>query len=449
MTERRYSWWSRSSVAVSRSSGRRPSASTSSAARPAWNAPSACGTDAGRTPRRGLRRQVRRGHDRDRDHRGIHRERDRAEAGRLTPREGRAAEHRRSRVVGVALDARREVDDDVVGERLGLGDQTPCGDDAGDDRCGRRPEPPTVRDAVVADEVQPGLRRTDVVQRGTQRADDEVLLVVRDLPRALAGDLDPDARANRARAPRARRRGPARGRTRRTPGRGWRSSPGRARGRGPPRAARRQSRLSAVAMDTTSDVHPHRDDLAAVGRAQRPLGVLEAVPRHGDDDLRASRDPAGLVHGEQAGHARRRRRLDEDADLGREHPVRGEDLLVGDGLDQTAGDVARLDRLLPGRRVADPDRRGDGLGLVDRVAAHDRGGAVGLEAPHDRGARRDGVGALGVLAVALPVGGDVARVADGQDVDVGSVAQRVDDLERRGLLALDRSGFTEFTSSTG
>jgi hypothetical protein len=42
-----------------------------------------------------------------------------------------------------------------------------------------------------------------------------------------------------------------------------------------------------------------------------------------------------------------------------------------------------------------------------------------------------------VLDIALPVGGDVARVADGQRVHVGSGAKRIDDLERRGLLAFD------------
>ena len=43
----------------------------------------------------------------------------------------------------------------------------------------------------------------------------------------------------------------------------------------------------------------------------------------------------------------------------------------------------------------------------------------------------------GVLAVAPPVRGDVAGVADRDAVDVGGAAERVADLERRGLLALD------------
>ena len=40
------------------------------------------------------------------------------------------------------------------------------------------------------------------------------------------------------------------------------------------------------------------------------------------------------------------------------------------------------------------------------------------------------------LFVAHPVGADVAGVADGQDVDVGRVAEHFDDLEAGGLLAL-------------
>ena len=57
----------------------------------------------------------------------------------------------------------------------------------------------------------------------------------------------------------------------------------------------------------------------------------------------------------------------------------------------------------------------------------------------DRAERAGGGGLVrrGVLLVALPVGGDVARVAHRQHVDVRGVAQVVDDLEGAGLLALD------------
>ena len=75
--------------------------------------------------------------------------------------------------------------------------------------------------------------------------------------------------------------------------------------------------------------------------------------------------------------------------------------------------------------------------VLHDLAGDDRRGAGGLEAPHARGLLREAASGFGVLAVALPVGGDVAGVADRQAVDVGGVAEHVDDLERRRLLALD------------
>ena len=50
--------------------------------------------------------------------------------------------------------------------------------------------------------------------------------------------------------------------------------------------------------------------------------------------------------------------------------------------------------------------------------------------------RLRGEAEVGVLRVAQPVRRDVAGVADRQQVVVGGVAEEVDDLERRGLLAL-------------
>src|SRR5690348_5105646 len=77
------------------------------------------------------------------------------------------------------------------------------------------------------------------------------------------------------------------------------------------------------------DRHPGGDDVSPVGRAQRPLRVLEAVAGHGADDAGTGRNEAGLVAREQAGDRRRRPGLDEDALLGGEVTVRVEDLLVG------------------------------------------------------------------------------------------------------------------------
>src|SRR3954451_10506277 len=61
------------------------------------------------------------------------------------------------------------------------------------------------------------------------------------------------------------------------------------------------------------DRHAGRDDLAAVGRPQRPLGVLEAVAGDGADDPRAGRHETSRVARQQARDGRCRAGLDEDA----------------------------------------------------------------------------------------------------------------------------------------
>ena len=66
----------------------------------------------------------------------------------------------------------------------------------------------------------------------------------------------------------------------------------------------------------------------------------------------------------------------------------------------------------------------------------DRRRARRLPAEHARRAR-GAARAPAYSRVAPPVGGDVAGVADRDAVDVGRVAEHVDDLERGGLLALD------------
>src|SRR6478735_6353088 len=209
------------------------------------------------------------------------------------------------------------------------------------------------------------------------------------------------------------------------------------------------TRLTRSALETEGmgrrervDRDAGRHDLAPVGGPQGPLGVLEPVTGHGAHDACAGgHEPCGVAR-QQARDRRGRAGLDEDALLRREVAVGVEDLLVGDGLDAATGLVAGGDGLLPRRRVADADRGRDGLGVVDRVAEDDRRGTGSLEAPHpgqvgrrSRGRVGDGLGE--VLAVATPVRRDVAGVADREAVDVGGVAERVDDLEARGLLALD------------
>ena len=142
----------------------------------------------------------------------------------------------------------------------------------------------------------------------------------------------------------------------------------------------------------------------AVGGAQRPLRVLEAVAGDGADDARARRHEPGrrgsasspATQAAEAGSTK-------TPSCGREVAVRVEDLLVGHGVDAAAGLVAGGDGLLPRGGVADADGRGDRLGVVDGVAEDDRRGAGRLEAQHPRQVRgrAGGRSCLGVLAVAL------------------------------------------------
>ena len=142
-----------------------------------------------------------------------------------------------------------------------------------------------------------------------------------------------------------------------------------------------------------------------------------------------------LEVGEQPGDAGGRGGLDEDAVVAGQLGLGGEDLVVGERTETATGLGGRGLGELPGGRVADADRGRPGLGVLDRVAEHERGRTLGLEGTHHRGL--GGVAGRGVLLVAEPVGGQVAGVADGHQVVVGGVTETVDDLEGRRLLALE------------
>ncbi len=140
------------------------------------------------------------------------------------------------------------------------------------------------------------------------------------------------------------------------------------------------------------------------------------------------------VQVQEPGDARGRRRLREEPLPG--HPsVRREDLPVGHGEDRALGLLRRGDRLLPRRRVPDPDRGRDRLRILDRLPEHDRRRALRLEAEEPR--RLVDHARLEVLGVAEPMARDVAGVPDRNEVQVGRAAERVADLERRGLLPLE------------
>src|SRR5262249_9200930 len=114
------------------------------------------------------------------------------------------------------------------------------------------------------------------------------------------------------------------------------------------------------------------------------------------------------------------------------------DLLVGARLDDAARLVARGGGALPARRIADADRGGDRLRRLHDVSEDDGRRAGRLKAHHARRLRDAAL--RRVFRVALPVRGDVARVADRDAVVVRRAPERVAYLERRRLLTLDPKG---------
>jgi hypothetical protein len=90
----------------------------------------------------------------------------------------------------MTFELRREREHGRVVERVGVGDEHACGEQARHDGGRRGAHPPSVRDPVGAREVQPRPGCTRVVERDPQCAHDEVPLVVRNLSCALAGHVD-------------------------------------------------------------------------------------------------------------------------------------------------------------------------------------------------------------------------------------------------------------------
>src|SRR5262249_54990766 len=87
-------------------------------------------------------------------------------------------------------------------------------------------------------------------------------------------------------------------------------------------------------------------------------GVLEPVARQREHEDVAGPELPTRAHADGAGQADGGRGLGEHPFGAREQPVGGEDVVVLDRLDGAARLVARGDRTLPARRVADADRGG-------------------------------------------------------------------------------------------
>ena len=154
---------------------------------------------------------------------------------------------------------------------------------------------------------------------------------------------------------------------------------------------------------------------------------------HGDEA--ALGDQPGRKGFLQSGHRGGAGGLNEDALGFGQQLVRLEDFRVGHLVDPSA-------RLLRGGEgagaaggIPDADGGGHGLGILHHVAVDERGGAGRLPPEHPR-ARSLGQG----LDKPLPVGGDVAGVANRQKMKVGRFAQSVENLEGGGFLSFDAHG---------
>src|SRR3989454_6983616 len=106
--------------------------------------------------------------------------------------------------------------------------------------------------------------------------------------------------------------------------------------------------------------------------------------------------------------------------------------------DPALGVFQRLEGGAPARRIADLDRRRHRAWLLDDAILVDRRRPRGLEADH-AGQLRHSTGAV-IFTIAAPVGGDVAGVADGDEVIVGRASELIHHLERAGLLPLQPEG---------
>src|SRR5579862_5285835 len=186
--------------------------------------------------------------------------------------------------------------------------------------------------------------------------------------------------------------------------------------------------------------HPERGEDGLLGRldrlgfgglTDREIGILKAVPRQDADDARAALD-ADL---DESRHRRRRGGLAKDPLFTSEQAVGGKDLVVGDRADRAARLRCGGESPRPRGGITDPDRRRDGLWVLDRMPEYERRRAGCLETKHARASGR--VARFEIFAVALPVGAYVPGISNRHALNVWSVAERVNDLECSGLLTFN------------
>ena len=175
---------------------------------------------------------------------------------------------------------------------------------------------------------------------------------------------------------------------------------------------------------------------SALGRRRDPSGPCPVSTHTTSAPGSSSPAAAGLGH---AGHARRRRRLAEDALVPRR--ARGTPPRISSSVDRRRSGRRDSSRaaiaFVPRRRVADPDRGRDRVRAASIGWPSTSGAAPAAWKPEHPRRRRDDARPRAYSRKPGPVGADVAGVADRDGEDVGRPAEVVADLERAGLLALE------------
>ena len=229
----------------------------------------------------------------------------------------------------------------------------------------------------------------------------------------VAGDREVglDARSARSRPPRARRGARARRRARRSPG------PRLAEEAGTRTSRRRFIAQPSTARSTAASSGSHGTTAPACASAV--CGSLSPWPV----STQTTRSAPSAPWLEQPGDARGRGRLAEDALVRGEEAVGVEDLVVGDRADRAA-------RGASSRPSPPPSARGCRSGSRSRPSRAARPARRARAARRPRPGSRASAARAPASCEALPVGGDVARVAD-RDAQRVELAELLEDLEGR------------------
>src|SRR5947209_3127671 len=127
--------------------------------------------------------------------------------------------------------------------------------------------------------------------------------------------------------------------------------------------------------------------------------------------------------------------FDKNSFVGGQPSLGFENLVVGDDVDGAARITHSFARRFPTCWVPNSNRRGNCFRLFDDAAKENRRGPGCLKTDHRR--KRPGFSRVAVFAITCPVRGDVSRVTERKKMEIGRVAEIVDNFEGRRFLSGD------------